>query len=123
MKKLGFLIVLLSLLGCNTQEEDMLHSLKNGKLVTVTYEEFGKTYTCNPELIRPKLVTWLLSMSEPPIASWADPDHYLNLEFQNGTTFRARVFFGGKQGLNYSTIRLSSLLVGEKFEYQTICNT
>ena len=123
MKKLGLLIVLLSLLGCNTQEEELLHSLKNGNLVSVTYEEFDKIYTCNPELAQPKLLSWLLTMSEPSIASWADPDHYLSLEFQNGTSFRARVFFGDKQGLNYSTIRLSNLLVGETFEFQTICNT
>jgi hypothetical protein len=121
MKRLSFLIILLSLLGCNTQEKDMLHSLKNDKLVSVTYEEFGKLYKCNPALAQPKLLTWLLSMSEPPIASWADPDHYLTLEFQNGPSFRARVTFGGQQNLNYSTIRLPNLLIGKTFDFQSIC--
>jgi len=122
MNRLILLIALLSLLGCNTQGNDMLNSLQNGNLITVSYEESGKLYNCNPELAQPKLLAWLLSMSEPQIASWADPDHYLNLKFQDGSSFRARVSFGGKQGVRYSTIRLSNLMVGDIFEFQAICS-
>ncbi len=116
-----FLVSLL--LACSDAKIiDLTASLKEEKLVHISYEAKGNQFECNSKSSQVALLNWSKTFNEPPIGSWADADEYLTLSFENGVKYRIRVTVG-ISSLDYSTIRMDRLYIGEPLSIDSICRT
>ena len=122
IKTLVTLLFALILLGCTKPGLDELVSSINNKILINIYYEIGdNVYICKPEESQKLLLQWVATLKIAGIASWADADEHISLNFNDGSSYRIRVTFN--PNIDYTTILMEELYIGEPINLAKVCGT
>ena len=123
MKPLVFAILIIGFTACYSNELfDLKDDLASDEVILFAYDVGGYgTYQCNPNKGQKILIDWSKSLKKAALASWPEPDNYIDLTFKNGHHYKIKTFIGTDK-LNYSVIYVKGVYVGNQLMLDSICS-
>ena len=114
--------LVIGLCGCAASELDNLGAdLEKSGLMAFSYNVGGfDTFKCDHLAGQVILKEWNKTLKEAGIASWPNPDNYLELLFKNGHKYRIKAFIGS-DNLKYSVLYTDGVYTGEPLKLENVC--